>query len=449
MKKVVSVLVGVAACHAMLAGAHAAALPDETCDVAVVGGGAAGVAAAVQSGRAGARTVLIEQGHQVGGNMTSGGVNFPGLFHAWGRQVIDGVGWEIVTNCVALDGRTLPDFTKPTGRQHWRHQVTVNIPLYVALAEEALTKAGVTIHYHAAPTRIVRDGEWWKISVAAVGDTRTVTCRQIVDCTGNGAVAALLGLERMRESTCQPGSFVYKVSPETPLDALDAKALEAARAKAVMEGRLLPNDTRAGVMGFLRRGGDTANYVDDADNSTADLRTQTNLRGRASMLRMYRFLKSLPGLGNVRLLAMSPEVGVRETYRVRGEYVVTHEDYTSGRTYADSVCYAFYPIDLHDKVSGIRPAHLKEGMVATVPLRALVVKGVDGVLVAGRCVSSDRLANSALRVEATCMATGQAAGAAAALAARHKTTALKIDFGELTALLHAHRAIVPGSRKVR
>ena len=119
------------------------------------------------------------------------------------------------------------------------------------------------------------------------------------------------------------------------------------------------------------------------------------------------------------------------------------EDYTSGRTYADSVCYAFYPIDLHDKVSGIRPAHLKEGMVATVPLRALVVKGVDGVLVAGRCVSSDRLANSALRVEATCMATGQAAGAAAALAARHGTTALKLDFGELAALLRAHRAIVP------
>ena len=70
------------------------------------------MAAAVQSGRAGARTVLIEQGHQVGGNMTSGGVNFPGLFHAWGRQVIDGVGREIITNCVALDGRALPDFSK-------------------------------------------------------------------------------------------------------------------------------------------------------------------------------------------------------------------------------------------------------------------------------------------------------------------------------------------------
>ena len=428
---------------AVVSAAGAAALPDETCDVAVVGGGAAGIAAAIQSGRAGARTVLVEQGHQVGGNMTSGGVNFPGLFHAWGRQVIDGIGWEIVTNCVALDGRRLPDFSKPTGRQHWRHQVTVNIPLFVALAEEALVNAGVTVHYHSAPLRIERDGEMWKMHVAAVGDTRVISCRQIVDCTGNGAVAALLGLERLREERRQPGSFVYAVNPGVPMDTLDAKALSAAYADAVRNGRLQAHDARFGIMGFLRQHGNTANYVDDADNSTADLRTRTNMRGRASMLRMYRFLREQPGLANARLEGMSPEVGIRETYRVRGEYLITHEDYTSGRRFDDSVCFAFYPIDLHDKESGIHPAHLQEGVVATVPLRALVVKGVDGVLAAGRCVSSDRLANSALRVEATCMATGQAAGAAAALAARHRTTALKVDFAELSALLRTHRAIVP------
>ena len=76
----------------------AGTLPDEDCDVLVVGGGTAGVAAALQSARAGARTVVVEQGFQVGGTMTSGGVNFPGLFHAWGRQVIDGVGYQLVTN---------------------------------------------------------------------------------------------------------------------------------------------------------------------------------------------------------------------------------------------------------------------------------------------------------------------------------------------------------------
>ena len=110
---------------------------SEECDVLVVGGGAAGVSAALQAGRAGVKVVLVERGFQVGGNMTTGGVNFPGLFHAWGRQVIDGCAYEVVTNAVALSGERLPDFTvKP--RRHWMHQLRFDIPVYVALAEEAL-----------------------------------------------------------------------------------------------------------------------------------------------------------------------------------------------------------------------------------------------------------------------------------------------------------------------
>ena len=114
--------------------AVAVELPPITCDVVVVGGGSAGVPAAVQSGTAGAKTVLLETAHQVGGNTTTGGVNFPGLFHAWGKQIISGAGWDIVTNSVALDGGKLPDFTKPTGRRHYLNQVLINIPLYVALS---------------------------------------------------------------------------------------------------------------------------------------------------------------------------------------------------------------------------------------------------------------------------------------------------------------------------
>ena len=158
---------------------------------------------------------------------------------------------------------------------------------------------------------------------------------------------------------------------------------------------------------------------------------------------MFRFLKGIPGLEKVRLESMSPEVGVRETYRVRGEYLISLVDYTWGKRWEVSVCYAFYPIDLHDKSSGVRPAHLKEGVVATVPLRALIPKGSRNLLVAGRCISSDRLANSALRVQATCMATGQAAGAAAALAAQRGVTPGQLPSAEVKALLTAHGAIVP------
>lgn len=424
--------------------AFAAKLPSETCDVAIVGGGTAGVAAAVQSARAGARTILIEQGPQVGGTMTSGGVNFPGLFHAWGRQVIDGAGYEIVTNCVALSGEALPDFSMPTGRAHWKHQIPINIPLYVALAEEALTAAGVTIHYHAAPVSICAADGAWKLQVAAVGDSRTILARQVVDCTGNAGVVDLAGFARTREKEQQPGSFVYTLDPGVDVGTLDRSELNRQYRRAMESGRLRENDTRWGIFNFLKCKGNTANYVVGADNSTADLRTETNLRGRASMLRMYRFVKGVKGLENAKLVSMSAEVGVRETYRTVGEYVITRDDYVTGRVFDDSLCYAFYPVDMHDRKSGVHPAHLREGVVATVPLRALVPKGARNFLVAGRCVSSDRLANSGLRVEAACMAMGQVAGEAAAFAAQRGCSPLALPLDELKRRLAASGAIVPG-----
>jgi glycine/D-amino acid oxidase-like deaminating enzyme len=424
-------------------GVRAAELPQVTCDVVVVGGGSAGICAAVASGRAGAKTVLVESAAQVGGNTTTGGVNFPGLFHAWGRQVIAGVGWDLVTNTVGVAGGTLPDFSQPTGTAHWKHQVTVNIPLFVALAEELLVKAGVTIHYHAAPMTIEKTPAGWRVVTAAAGDTRVIACKQLVDCTGNGAVAGLLGLERLQEKERQPGSFAYTLRPNADLKKLDAKDLQARFGEAVKAGVVQRSDCRWGVMQFLAGGGNVGNYVEGADTSTADARTDTNLRGRASMLRMFRWLKTVPGLEKAELESMSPEVGIRETYRVLGEYLITYEDYVSGRRWDDAVCYAFYPVDLHDKKSGVKPAHLKEGVVPTVPLRALVPKGSQNLLVAGRCLSSDRLANSGLRVQATCMATGQAAGAAAALAARRGVTPGAVPPADIKALLRFQGAIVP------
>jgi 2-polyprenyl-6-methoxyphenol hydroxylase-like FAD-dependent oxidoreductase len=433
--------------------AAAGASPKETCDVLVVGAGPAGIAAAAESGRAGAKTVLVEQGFQVGGNMTSGGVNFPGLFHAWGRQVIDGVGWEIVTNAVAFDGGHLPDFSVPFGRNHPKHQVLINIPIYVALAEETLQKSGVTIHYYEAPVEIRPVPDGWLVKTMAIGDTRFITCKQLVDCTGNGAVTAMLGFERLRGEVTQPGTFIYSIRPNTDLSKLDSAGLQRRFEAAVRDGRLLQTDSRWGILNFIQSGGNTANYIPGADNSTAVLRTETNLRGRASMLRMYRFLKTLPGLENVKLVSMSPEVGVRETFRIKGEYLITQDDYTSGRTYPDAVCYAYYPIDLHDKNTGVHPAHLAEGKVATVPLRALIPAGAKNLLVAGRCISSDRYANSALRVEATCMATGQAAGEAAALAAKLGVTPGAVPIEQLHAGLVARRAVVPptgsGERRIK
>ena len=371
-------------------------------DVLVVGGGTAGVIAALQSARAGAKTVLVERGSQLGGTMTVGGVNFPGLFHAWGKQVIAGIGWDLVRQAVRLDGHRLPDFTKPP-RRHWQHQVLINPFLYAALAEEACLAAGVGLCYYEFPLAASATTGGWRVETAGPGTRRRLSCRQIVDCTGGADVVGMLKLPRLRDKETQPGSMLFKTG--------EVARTGRERLQAV--------------------------YVHGADSSTSVTRTRATLAGRQEMLKRIR--KDLP---RRRLVQMQPEAAFRESYRIRGETVITHEDYVTGRVFDDAVCYAFYPVDLHTR-HGVRPKPLARGVVPTVPLRALVPKNSRNILDAGRSVSSDRLANSGLRVQATCMAMGQAAGAAAALAAQQKTTPLQVPLADIRKLLRKHGAIVP------
>jgi hypothetical protein len=140
---------------------------------------------------------------------------------------------------------------------------------------------------------------------------------------------------------------------------------------------------------------------------------------------------------------LQPETGFRESFRIVGETMITVNDYTSGRLFEDAISNAFYPVDLHTK-SGVKPKPLKPGTVPTIPLRALIPKGSRNIIVAGRCLSSDRLANSGLRVQASCMGMGQAAGVAATLAAKSGTTPLEVPLAEIRQTLRDHGQIVPG-----
>jgi hypothetical protein len=277
--------------------------------------------------------------------------------------------------------------------------------------------------------------------VAGKGTQVEIRARQVVDATGNAAVVGLLGLPRRREAATQPGTLIYRLAgyrvEDGKLELFNARAAEA-----VAAGRLLPTDFNRNLRHFLETGGENAMHVPEADSSTSETHTRTNVRGRQSLLRMMRFLKSLEGFENLRIERLQPETGVRETYRIVGEASISCEDYVSGRQYVDAVAHTFYPIDLHDE-HGVRPRHLPEGVVPTLPLGALIPKGSRNLIVAGRCVSSDRLANSALRVQASCMAMGQAAGAAAALAASGRSTPARLPLDELRRALTDHSAIVP------
>jgi hypothetical protein len=410
-------------------------------EVLVIGGGTAGVIAAIQSGRAGCSTVLVESGSQLGGTTTTAGVAFPGLFHAWGNQVISGIGWELVTETVKLGDGVLPDFTIPTGRRHPNHQVRLNPGLYTLLAEEKCLEAGVQLRYYETPVKADFKDNNWEVETIGKGTHVKIVCNQLIDCTGNAYVASLAGYKVLRENETQPGTQIFEIGGYD-MNSVNLPALQKSYEEELKKGNMLYSDARGNIGGILRSKGDNAQHVLNADSTTSELHTQTNIKGRTSVLRLLRFLRKFPGCEEIKLVSLQPETGIRETYRIDGEYQITHEDYITGKKFFDSLAYSFYPIDLHDP-KGIVPKHLEEGIVPTIPLRALIPKGSRNFLAAGRCISSDRLANSALRVQASCMAMGQIAGSAAALAYKNKTTPLKLPIDDLKSILKEHEGIVP------
>lgn len=411
-------------------------------DVLVIGGGTAGTIAAIQSARLGVKTTLIESGSQLGGTITTGGVVFPGLFHAWGKQIIDGIGWELISETVKLNGDSMPDFKKPTGESHWKHQILINGPLYALLSEEKALKAGVTIRYYETPIEVTRKSGYWIVKIAGKGTTCTIKSKQIIDCTGNGSIAALAGFQLLQENETQPGSLIFELEGYNYAK-LDETVLKMRFDEAIRSGMILKTDGYKGIKALLHAGlGLSAQHVINASSATSVLHTQANIDGRESLLRILRFVRSLPGCENTKIKKMQPETAIRETYRIDGEYQITVDDYTSGKIFYDALSYSFYPIDLHVE-EGVEPNHLQEGMVPTIPLRALIPKYSENFLVAGRCISSDRLANSALRVQASCMAMGQSAGVVAALACKQNTTPNKVSLLEIKKTLKAQGCIVP------
>ena len=413
-------------------------------DVLVVGGGTAGTIAAIQSARAGARTALLEKGSQLGGTMTTAGVDFPGLFYAWGRQVIGGIGWELVKKTVELNDDKMPDFSIPFGHNHSRHHVKINAPLYTLLAEEACLEAGVDVLYYEQPTAVKYMGGCWNIDVIGKGIRRKITCKQLIDCTGGADIVGMIGLPRIRGEITQPGTLMFKFGGYDFV-LLDKELIDKRYNEAVQSGLLKEGDfghKRLSFMHFLRTGGRNSQHIFNADSSTSVTQTTANIKGRKSVLRLLRFVRTLPGCENTRIVKLASETGVRETYRIVGETLITGDDYVSGRVFEDAVSYSYYPIDVHDK-NGVEPKQLKEGIVPTVPFGALIPKNSRNLLIAGRSISSDRIANSALRVQASCMAMGQAAGAASALAVKLNVTQSKVPLDNLRKLLKDHGAVTP------
>jgi hypothetical protein len=419
---------------------------SESYDVVVVGGGSAGFTAAIQAARAGARTALVEKNGILGGTTVVAAVDFPGLFHAWGKQVIAGIGWEAIERTAAIGGALLPDFTLPVGDKHWEHQIRVNKFVYSSVLEEMCLEAGVTLRYHEIPAGVYDEGEDRRLVTAGKSGLTALGFKKMVDATGDANMVGWMGYEREKGESLQPGTLIYQLDGYD-LDKVDQAALSEVYLQALQAGEIKETDHLPGEIPLyreLRSRGSASLHIIGIDGSTSLSKTQAEIEARKALMRIYTLLRRIPGCERLFVKYFAQECGIRETWRIVGEERVDADSYLSGRRWSDAVCYSYYPIDIHQHHSNttdVRP--LSEGTVPTIPYGALVPKGSDHLLAAGRCASGDPVAHSAYRVQASCMAMGQAAGAAAALAAREDVSVRRVNIEEIRQLLREHTAIVP------
>ena len=418
-------------------------------DVVVIGGGTAGVVAAVQAARENAKTLLIEKSDILGGSIVNAGVVQPGLFHAWKRQIIAGIGWELICRSMDEEALPYPDISKQDRFKFYLDQLNINGAYYALICDEAVTDAGVDVLFGAMCADIKEESDRKIITVCTKTGLKDIYTKVLIDCTGDANAVSLAGYAVETAQECQPATYSCKLEGYD-YHALDLEKIGKAFDKEVAAGNLSYSDIGWANDKFdprwLMTYGINANhvYVSGVSGKTSEERTEISLKARLAILKLLRFCRTQEGLENIRLAGISPECGIRETVRIKGKKTVTKEDYLTGRRYGDDLCYSFYPIDLHTKTeNGLSHVFLEEGVVPTVPRGALLPEGSRNFIVAGRCISADREANSALRVQATCMATGQAAGAIAALAVKQNVDVEEVSVQDIHAVLRKHNAIIP------
>ena len=417
-------------------------------DVFVLGAGCAGVFAAISAAKLGARVLVAEKSAMPGGTLSVCGVDFPGIFHAWGKQIIGGSCYESLLRAERLGGAVIPEIVYRPER-HWMMQVRLNVFTYVHVLEEMLAESGAQVLYHVMPCGIRETEDGVDVILAGKEGNLSVHAKVLIDATGDANAVARLGYPLLKSEVLQPATLINNLSGYEPGDWSESE-LNAVFEAALATGELAKRDLQGKRPAELLRDRRIHLHIHTASPETSAGKTDLEREARAAVFRVLQVFRRVRGLERIAVGSFCTECGVRESVRIDAETMITAADYLAGKVYDDAVCHAFYPIDLHID-HAIKQEFLSEGIVPTVPLSALIPKGAKHVLAPGRCLGSDTDANSALRVQAVCMATGQAAGAAAALAAAgaadgKAVDCRAVDYDALCAALCSLGAIVPQKR---
>lgn len=407
-------------------------------DVLVIGAGSAGVFAAIAAGKSGASVILAEKGSMPGGTITACGVDFPGIFHAWGKQIIDGPCYEAITRTDALGGAVIPQIVYKPDR-HWRMQIKLNIFTYIHVLEEMLDESGVKVFYHTQLCDIRETENGIQALLVTKEGCVIVNAKAAIDATGDANAVTKAGYGVLKSEILQPATLINNISGYS-MDGFDRTQLEEAFETALKNGEISKRDLQGRQPYDILNGGRIHCHVHTNAPETSEGKTLLEKDARNCVFSVLSVFKRVKGLENI-FVSSFYECGVRESLRIDAETNVTAEEYINGKVYDDAVCYAFYPIDLHEDIS-IKQIFHEDGVVPTIPYSALVPKGSKYILACGRIIGSDTDANSALRVQAPCMATGQVCGVAASIMAKTGGD-VHVDYGKLCENLRKIGAIIP------
>ncbi len=405
-------------------------------DVIVIGGGTAGCFAAICAAKQGAKTLLVEKTSLLGGTMTAAKVNYPGLFFAWGKQIVGGPCLETLLKA----GAPMPPSQYPT-KEHWKGQIRVNEFDYLCALEETLEQSGVEILYHTMPSSISEKDDCVKVVLTVKEGLIEVSSKILIDASGDANAVTLAGYPVEKRDICQPATLINDITGYDIND-IDIKEFNAHMARCVQDGKLSSQDSQGGEFYYHLLNKRISMHIPCNKAETSSGKTQLEITARKTLQKILQAFRNFPGLENVKIANFAIECGVRESARIIGETKMLVENYLSGKKYNDAICYCFYPVDEHLPTK-VRKIYHKEGVIPTIPYTALIPKNSKRILVAGRIASSDPDTNSAIRVQAPCMAMGQAAGVAAAIAAQKNVPVIEIPFNELKTALNNLGAIVP------
>ncbi|WP_068085619.1 FAD-dependent oxidoreductase [Polycladidibacter stylochi] len=418
----------------------------ETVDVLVVGGGTSGHIAAIQAGRAGVKVSLLEASSMLGGTMTDGGVFMPNHWHTPRQAVVQGIGWELFKRSKEIEGLRVKSYQERRAIDTPGYYSNISVPIYATLAEQEAISAGVEIHLHEFVGEVKQDANEWVVTSYARGIKRITHCKELIDCSGDADAVRALNLPVVKADKRQPGTLQYRIEG-IDMQQVWQGEVQKLYDEAMEKGELEKGDwAYFGIYPFLwylQMGGHNSTHIYGCDTTDANGQTAANIEGRKRMLRVYQWVREkIPGAERAVLKQMYTRALSREGARVVGEHIVTLDEFMAATDYEDSICNAFNYIDLHNEDNGCDEIfHESEELIPKVPFRALIPKGTNRLLVAGRILSADRKSLAGIRAQCTCMAMGQAVGAAAALAVKQGKYSRDVAIADILALTIENGAV--------